>query len=391
MYNDRNNYHYQNYSNSGIYGNQYSNNSNIPYYYEKYLNFINANTENNKYTNIYTNSLIGKNDKTSEKYNMKDNQKKEINLCKIKNYGNNCYLNSGLQILVSCKIFVEELNKYKTQNKLTYLTKQAIYKLLNEKNYDPEELLMYFSRKNNEFATQSCSQNFIRTLLKNLNDELLLTNENLIVDNEQYTPNSQNENYKYRRFIISNNIFPESSLLSIFSGMTKSHCKSICRYCGELIEEYSFCYFIDQIMYLDNNKFICNFSDILKKNFEKNNLIMNCPNCSREINMDEDTKIIKLPEILIFTLERYQGEFNDVEIKPDEIIDMRNYVDIFGNRTKYELIAINIRLGRQKNFGHEICQVKRKGKWFELNDDIKVEEKKKSYNNYSYGLFYKRL
>ena len=283
------------------------------------------------------------------------------------------------------------MKKYNTNKILTYLTKQAIHKLLNEKNYDPKELLIYFSRINNEFTlVQSCSQNFIRTLLKNLNYELLLTNENLILENKQYKPKSENEYDKYISFIISNKIFPESSLLSIFSGMTKSHSKSICRYCNESIEEFSFCYFIDQIMYLDNNKYICNFSDVLKNNFEKNNLIMNCPKCSKEININEETKIIKLPEILIFTLERYQGEYNEVEIIPDEYIDMRNYVDTFFIETKYELIAINIRIGKQKNFGHEICQVKRQGKWFELNDE-KVDKKIKSYNNYSYGLFYKRL
>jgi ubiquitin C-terminal hydrolase len=386
---NRDYYHYIP-STYGVYGNQYSNNSSVHNYYVNYPNFYNLNTENNNYTN-YTNGPKDKNEKIFEKYNMKDYQNKEINLCKIKNYGNNCYLNSGLQILVSCKIFVEELKKYNTNKILTNLTKQAIHKLLNEKNYDPKELLIYFSRINNEFTlVQSCSQNFIRTLLKNLNYELLLTNENLILENKQYKPKSENEYDKYISFIISNKIFPESSLLSIFSGMTKSHSKSICRYCNESIEEFSFCYFIDQIMYLDNNKYICNFSDVLKNNFEKNNLIMNCPKCSKEININEETKIIKLPEILIFTLERYQGEYNEVEIIPDEYIDMRNYVDTFFIETKYELIAINIRIGKQKNFGHEICQVKRQGKWFELNDE-KVDKKIKSYNNYSYGLFYKRL
>lgn len=386
---NRDYYHYIP-STYGVYGNQYSNNSSVHNYYVNYPNFYNLNTENNNYTN-YTNGPKDKNEKIFEKYNMKDYQNKEINLCKIKNYGNNCYLNSGLQILVSCKIFVEELKKYNTNKILTNLTKQAIHKLLNEKNYDPKELLIYFSRINNEFTlVQSCSQNFIRTLLKNLNYELLLTNENLILENKQYKPKSENEYDKYISFIISNKIFPESSLLSIFSGMTKSHSKSICRYCNESIEEFSFCYIIDQIMYLDNNKYICNFSDVLKNNFEKNNLIMNCPKCSKEININEETKIIKLPEILIFTLERYQGEYNEVEIIPDEYIDMRNYVDTFFIETKYELIAINIRIGKQKNFGHEICQVKRQGKWFELNDE-KVDKKIKSYNNYSYGLFYKRL
>ena len=35
---------------------------------------------------------------------------------------------------------------------------------------------------------------------------------------------------------------------------------------------------------------------------------MDCPGFNEEIKIKEETKIIKLPDILIFTLERYQGE-----------------------------------------------------------------------------------
>ena len=320
----------------------------------------------------------------------------EKDLCGIKNYGNNCYFNSGLQILVSCERFLEELRKYyMCGGPLTKLLSEAIYILQNKKKYDPYEFLTYFSTKNTEFfGVQSCSQNFIRTLLKNLNDELNSTNNNLIVEPEYYRPpNDTEEGIKYYNFIKSNNIYPESGLLSIFSGITKSNSLENCDFCKGYINNISFSYFIDQNIYLDeiNSQSKWRFSDILRKNFEKTNVTMNCPYCRHEINLIEETKIIKLPEILIFTLERYQGENNDAEIEPDDSIEMKNYVDncLINTRTSYELFAINIRFGKTKNSGHEICQVKRKGKWLEFNDEFGYA-KVKDYNRNSYGLFYKR-
>ena len=224
--------------------------------------------------------------------------------------------------------------------------------------------------------------------------ELNSTCNNLIVESEYYRPAiDTEEGIKYYNFIKSNNIYPESSLLSIFSGITKSHSFKICDICKGYINNISFSYFIDQNIYLDeiNSKSKCRFSDVLRKNFEKVNITMNCPKCRQEINLSEETKIIKLPEILIFTLERYQGENNNAEIEPDDSIEMRNYVDncLIHTRTFYELFAINIRFGKTKNSGHEICQVKRKGKWYEFNDELGYA-KVNDYNKYSYGLFYKR-
>ena len=71
---------------------------------------------------------------------------------------------------------------------------------------------------------------------------------------------------------------------------------------------------------------------------------------------------------------------------------MNNYLDRSVNvkGTRYELFAINIRFGKTKNYGHEICQVKRKGKWYVFND-VSGYESDQKYNKNSYGLFYKRL
>ena len=303
--------------------------------------------DQSKSVNIDNNIIYNKyefNNKSSltDKTNYEKNISKGPRLCGIENFGHNCYFNSGLQILVSCESFVEELKKINNNKPLTYYIKKAIDILINGKIYDSTfflDFFNYFSKKNSDFfAFEGCSQNFIRTLLKNLNDELISNNENLITKFIQYKPKNRKENNKYNNFLEANNIFPESRLLSLFSGINKSHSTGQCDYCGRDIEEFSFCYFIDLNIYLDKINNRCKFSEVLDKNMNNNILTMNCPFCSKEINILDESYMIKLPEILIFTLERYQKDNNDVEIEPDNYIDMKKYVDInYSFSTKYEL------------------------------------------------------
>ena len=318
------------------------------------------------------------------------------NICGIKNIGNNCYLNSGLQIIASCDELVYELNNSNNKGKFVQLLTDAIKSLLKNGIYDPTDFITYFSRYNSDFirGSQCCSQNFIRTLIKNINHDYKLSHFNLIKINAKYKPENQFESIEYNKFLNSSHIYPESKAQSIFSGITKSYSYGKCK-CKQKIEQYSFSFFIDLNLYLDEIDYDCSFTEVLKQNIGmENNVIMDCPSCKEEIILKEKTTIIKLPEILIFTLERYQGPFNDVNITPNQTMDMSQYLDKSlkenENETKYELFAINIRLGRNANFGHEICQVKRKGKWYEINDSNGREIKGPGYNNYSYGLFYRK-
>lgn len=54
---------------------------------------------------------------------------------------------------------------------------------------------------------------------------------------------------------------------------------------------------------------------------------MNCTNCQTEIKIEENSKFIKIPDILIFTLEIYKDKINNVWIEPDEITDIEKYID----------------------------------------------------------------
>ena len=53
------------------------------------------------------------------------------------------------------------------------------------------------------------------------------------------------------------------------------------------------------------------------------------PDCPTEICLEEKTKFIKLPEILIFTIERFQYGKNPLKISPDLTINMNDYKDKF--------------------------------------------------------------
>ena len=160
-----------------------------------------------------------------------------------------------------------------------------------------------------------------------------------------------------------------------------------------VLDNYSFSYFIDQNMYLDEFHYECKFSDILNANIRNGNtLTMDYPKCKMEINIKDEKKYIKLPDILIFTLERYQGPTNNVSIIPDELLDVRDYTDksVITESYIYELFAINIRFWSTANFRHEICQVKRNGKWYEINDTRGYQISNISNYDCSYRLFYKK-
>ena len=329
------------------------------------------------------------------RYNDDESEYSNPKICGIINLGNNCYLNSGLQIMASCIELVNELKEINISNRIIPYMKEAMLSLLSKKIYNPEKFINYFCSKNSDFirGSQCCSQNFIRTLIRNMNSDCLSQYSNAIYKNDCYNPSS-NEYSEYEKFLNSNKIYPESRIQNIFSGITKSCSHGKCKYCNKTISNYSFSYFIDLNLYLDDiDEYNCSFADVLDSNIGNyNNLTMDCSGCGKEIHLKEITKFIKLPQVIIFTLERYQGETNNVDIRPNENINFDKYIDqnLKINCTDYELFAINIRYGKSAYFGHEICQVKRNGKWYEINDKNSKEITGPSHNDCSYGLFYRK-
>jgi len=169
----------------------------------------------------------------------------------------------------------------KNTGKILILFKKVMISLLNRKIYNPKKFINCFCKLNKDFVkgSQCCSQNFIRTIITNINKTCVDKNYEIVKDNNQYL-NKNNEEYgNYLK-----TIFPESKLLSLFSGITQSHSYGICPNCKEKIDNYSFNYFIDQNIYLDEFDHKCKFSEVLRANIGNENILtMNCPKCDKEI------------------------------------------------------------------------------------------------------------
>ena len=328
-----------------------------------------------------------------------------FSLCRIHNYGSNCYLNAGLQILSRCDKFTKWLNSVdypKDDFCFFYILKDTINQISKSSFFNPLNFINYFTSKNKNFTinSQNCSQLFIKTVLSNLNEEILnfilkynLQENNIINNINNYSPTNIELDY-YKIFLSNNKIFPQSIPYSYFSGIMKIESKGICNKCGE-VKKYSFMDFFEQHIYLDTiSSQLTDFETVLKENLGYSiNVKSSCPKCNNKILFEDISKIIKLPDILVFKIERYIGETNTIPIKQTEIIDVKDYVESSLNitNTLYELFAINIRFGYSTEFGHQICQVKVNNQWFTLNDanNPKVGNVDDYYRN-TYGLFYRK-
>ena len=310
----------------------------------------------------------------------------------IINIGNNCYMNAGLQILSRCYPFVKILTESNyTKDKLIKVLTESLTTLLfrKDKFYNPSEFIEYFCKRNKDFIAgkQNCSQDFIRTILRNIND---------IFEKDIYfesIPSNPIEFNAFANFKFKNKIFPESKPYSLFSGILRINLFGKCQYCNKEVNDFSFSSFVDQHIYLNSFHSKCSFSEVLRKNIgTENKAIMKCSECKKNVSLKSISKFVKIPQIFIFTLERYLVR-NKVIIEPDEFINISDLVDEAYDIQKedciYELFAKNIRQGEDLSFGHEICQIKQNNKWYTVNDGDSYL-KQKEFNDYTYGLFYRR-
>lgn len=217
--------HKKEYSNNNFYG--YNNNKEDKYEYS---------TKNN----------YNKEDKY--KYSVKNIYSQERFPNPIKNYGNNCYLNTGLQIIACCNEIKPIIYNSRSQSPLIRLMKDFLHSNSKSLVYEPKELIQYLSSIDEDFIlnNQKCSQNFIRILIKSINKEIISLDRNIINEIPYYRPINDKEKEVYSKFC--KNIFPESTFLSLFSGISKTVIYGKCKFCGEIIEEYMFNYYIDHIL-----------------------------------------------------------------------------------------------------------------------------------------------
>ena len=309
-----------------------NNNNNINYY--------------NKSNNYINNNINCKNDKNyiSDNgctYSLKNHP---TGIKSIKNYS---YFISGLQIIASCEIIKKILNDRRyNENKFIYLLNDTFEKLNHNHSsplLDCSNLCEYLIQNGilNSNNKEGDSQAFIEILIKNINEAI------------------------------------DIDFLSIFSFRTEI--LGQCYYCKkEINKKDDISFDITKKIKFDNTR---KYIDIIEQKIRSRNEIL-CPYCYNKI--EEYNKKVKLPEILIFSIEKNEK---------NKLIKFFVENEVMMQGVRYQLFAINIKLEKNPQTIHYICQVEMEGRWYEINNEYvrTIIRPGEGCNDRICGLFYKKI
>lgn len=374
-------------------------------------------TERDEIQNIHSKfnilNPICKNPKTEiikiDMKNIKNNYqiKKDINKIKDKedilklitqsltglvNLGETCYMNTGLQNIIHCipfmKQFLSIINEFKDVLEQKIITNSFINLCVslikndnyntkfNINSYDPTLFRNNFCRNHKEYSDheQHDSLEFLRIFLDDISKELNQTKiisqyKELVTEGKT----KEQQNYEYNNFYLCRE---NSIIVKVFYSQIMNIFK--CE-CGDI--SYSFEKILDIPLLFPketSNKEI-HLNDLLNLYFngEKISWSLSCQKCGQKnIERDKKIKLTILPEVIIFSLQRFNpitGVKMNKVINFEEIIDLKSFCDndFFNGEinTKYKLFGISNHSGTI-DFGHYYSYTKVGDNWYEFNDSF---------------------
>ena len=299
------------------------------------------------------------------------------------NLGNTCYINTCLQILIHCPLFINNFfQKYKNKSitpdkKISSgfldIIKTIIQCIENKgSKLDISTFNNSIGSLHQSYASYrpNDSQEFCRVFLEDINNELNEVKEKPsyreLRSNEKETKSIRDKeyfnNFKERENSIITDIF-YSQIVNTF----------ICE-CNNKI--YSFQKILDFPLLLPDNVPKISINDLLKNYFKIEEIDFSepCISCKKIVKHKKEFKISRPPKILILSLQRIdetKNIKNQCLVEFPEKLDITEFIDEdckFTFRNKYSLFAVCNHVGNM-DFGHYYAYVKLNEKeWYEFND-----------------------
>ena len=379
------------------------------------INLINNRNQNNEIIKIDVNNLKGiyqnKRDlnkiknyqietakETQKDIEREKKKEKEItpenvtqSLIGLLNLGETCYMNTGLQNIIHCKPFINQLflaitsqfREILNEKTITHSFINLCSSLINNNNnyitinsYNPYNFRKAFCSCHKEYADrgQHDSLEFLRIFLDDISKEL---NQTKIISQykELKTEGKSKEiqNKEYHNFYLRRE---NSIVVKVFYSqiMNMFTCE-----CGDV--SYSFEKILDiPLLFPKEISSEMHLNDLLEKYFsgEKLSWSLTCPKCGKkDAERSKKIKLSILPEVIIFSLQRFNpitGVKINKTIKFEETIDLKSFCDLdFFNggeiNTKYRLFGISNHSGTI-NYGHYYSCTKVGDNWYEFNDSL---------------------
>jgi len=326
----------------------------------------------------------------------------------LENLGNTCFMSTSIQCLTHSKSFMRFfLNEFEKENlpdmeNINFQLYILITSLIEATNHDSismEQFKDKFGDKFNKYGgyAQNDSQEFLRCLLEELNNELNYAKL------KKFFPFSSNEkdirkfNIDYHNHFKS---YEDSIIVDFFYGQVFN-----CFTCNSCFTTINTCEkFMDIPLSLPSENYISfDLMKLLEESYLKKEQVelAACGNKNKKCKSKmytKESRLTMLPEILIISFQRYNlrnKTKNNSKIKFYEEIDLANLVDkkniVAKTNTKYKLYAISNHKG-DLDFGHCWANCKINKKWYEFNDSKVVEIQNLDFNNeIVYALFYEKV
>lgn len=393
------------------YNNAKSNRSdhNNPYPESKLINNnkINNPEKNDKFERTDSGVKTNVIDKTDKRFSLNHQDYIWEKLVGIENLGNTCFISTTIQCLYHSKNFMRYFLHHYNQDKIDldqigFSLFQLISLIIETKNFDSvsiEEFKYNFSDKFQKYEgfSQNDCQEFMRCLLEELNDNL-----NLVKGKNKITPFASKEtdlkkfNIEYDQHFKKqeNSIVTEFFYGQIFNQFSCANCTNNINSCEK---------FLDLPVSIPTVLGTFDLVKLMEGGFINNEQMELAPcegkskRCKNKVFFKE-SKITKLPEILVISLQRYNYRNrtkNEAKIKIYEEIDLNRIIDksklIEKSETKYRLYAITHHKGNL-DFGHYWTNCKIQKRWYEFNDS-KVKELRDIdlVSETVYVLFYEKI
>ena len=323
----------------------------------------------------------------------------------IINLGNTCFINSCLQALIHCKLFMhkffdksKEINE-KTMpisyNFLLLCIAMIEYGQVKGKNFIDISYFKYiFGKKHAIFNgySQNDSQEFCRIFLEDLSTELNeAKNKNIyrtLTNTEGKTKKMRDEefdkNFKDREKSIITDLF-YSQIITSF----KCKCNS---------EIYSFQKLLDFPLLLPEKENTVKITDLLN-NYFKSEVVefeAKCEKCKQKEKHQKEMRISRPPEILILSLQRINEatkKKNECLVTFPDVLNLYDYIDHdigLDKESDYTLFSIINHVG-DINAGHYFTYIRplQSNFWYQFNDSSVAKlDTKTDIFKYAYALFY---
>ena len=318
------------------------------------------------------NFLLIKNELTYEDYNQIINKK-----IGIINLGNTCYINSCLQTLIHCPLFIPKLlQQKKLTNNETLFTNHFLNicyqmkKATNEIDITPFKKFLGSKYQLFEGSKQNDAVEFCRKFLENISTELNVKKNNNLPFVELTNSFSKPKRQRYEISANYHRQREKSIITDLFYSFIGKTLKCQCNQ-----ESYVFNKYLDIPLQIPDNINITNINELLRNFFKIDYVEKYCNICKKEVKCDQDTKIAYPPDILILSIQRFKENNvkNNCNVIADEFIDLNEFIDYecgYNGQSLYCLFGVINHFGNM-DFGHYFSYIKVDNQdWYEFNDRI---------------------